>query len=161
MQVLAIAQSRVNASIHKFVICFYGRLPCAATSSCHECHQCHQYHLFHDRSMSQCGSLPEVFFERHNSVGYETQLAGADSQFTQHLGFHGFHMFHRRSLWTLQINMNQWDALHNCVARLCITVCKLPRHVCSAPCQADIVRCHLHGQFAENIRKLCQTNKTL
>ena len=27
MQVLAIAQSRVNASIHKFVICFYGRLP--------------------------------------------------------------------------------------------------------------------------------------
>ena len=57
--------------------------------------------------------------------------------------------------------MNQWDALHNCVARLCITVCKLPRHVCSAPCQADIVRCHLHGQFVENIRKLCQTNKTL
>ena len=27
MQVLAIAQSRVNASIHKFVICIYGRLP--------------------------------------------------------------------------------------------------------------------------------------
>ena len=27
MQVLAIAQSRVNASIHKFVTCFYGRLP--------------------------------------------------------------------------------------------------------------------------------------
>ena len=27
MQVLAIAQSKVNASIHKFVTCFYGRLP--------------------------------------------------------------------------------------------------------------------------------------
>ena len=27
MQVLAIAQSRVNALIHKFVTCFYGRLP--------------------------------------------------------------------------------------------------------------------------------------
>ena len=28
MQVLAIAQDKVNASIHKFVTCFYGRLPC-------------------------------------------------------------------------------------------------------------------------------------
>ena len=31
MQVLAIAQSKVNASIHKFVTCFYGRLPYIST----------------------------------------------------------------------------------------------------------------------------------
>ena len=49
-------------------------------------------------SMSQCGPLP-AFFERHNSVGYETQLAGADSRSTQHLGVHCFHMFHTGSLW--------------------------------------------------------------
>ena len=49
--------------------------------------------------MSQCGSLPDAFLELHNSVGYETQLAGADSRSTQHLGFHGFHMFHTGSLW--------------------------------------------------------------
>ena len=33
MQVLAIAQSKVNASIHKFVTCFYGRLPYVSPSA--------------------------------------------------------------------------------------------------------------------------------
>jgi hypothetical protein len=77
---------------------------CAATSSCHECHQCHQYHLFHVTMRFS----PRSFFWTAQLSGLQdtATVAGADSQFTQHLGFHGFHMFHRRSLDLSPLNRN-------------------------------------------------------